>query len=448
MILEKFKNIITPTELILKNQNYKNINLINKANYIIQNRKLIHEFDDDIDQLLYNAINYYDNLNAFIVFGKNKVDGYKYFEENFKCDYILYGIKYIKICFKYIYKILYHLLYARIIIKSKKDIENYLEENFKYLTGYEYENIELTILVIRKRNIHKKYLNKDINEENYCVFIPNTKEQIKNTTSIFFNETTIKFLENQNFEYFLSKDYDISKKLFFKYKKWLMYNLNFIEQQQFMLYSSVVLFLLGNRNMNDLDLYIHTVEENILEKIKDFDNKEEYNLDYHAKNTSTWPLHWNTWLDEWAVKCGAKYFEELLGNPKYYFYFLGVKILSIDCDIVRRIERKRPKAYADLIALNKRYHFNIKYEPIPNKYIKYVSLKNITEQDKNNLLKKGGELNEVNNEIILYNDLNLNKFIEVIIKTLLDRYKMKFTENDIKNELSINNRSKNIRLYN
>lgn len=448
MILEKFKNIITPTELILKNQNYKNINLINKANYIIQNRKLIHEFDDDIDQLLYNAINYYDNLNAFIVFGKNKVDGYKYFEENFKCDYILYGIKYIKICFKYIYKILYHLLYARIIIKSKKDIENYLEENFKYLTGYEYENIELTILVIRKRNIHKKYLNKDINEENYCVFIPNTKEQIKNTTSIFFNETTIKFLENQNFEYFLSKDYDISKKLFLKYKKWLMYNLNFIEQQQFMLYSSVVLFLLGNRNMNDLDLYIHTVEENILEKIKDFDNKEEYNLDYHAKNTSTWPLHWNTWLDEWAVKCGAKYFEELLGNPKYYFYFLGVKILSIDCDIVRRIERKRPKAYADLIALNKRYHFNIKYEPIPNKYIKYVSLKNITEQDKNNLLKKGGELNEVNNEIILYNDLNLNKFIEVIIKTLLDRYKMKFTENDIKNELSINNRSKNIRLYN
>jgi hypothetical protein len=336
-------------------------------------------------------------------------------------------------------------LYARIIIKSKKDIENYLQENFKYLIGYEYENIDITILVIRKRNIHKKYLNKDINEENYCVFIPNTKEQIKNTTSIFFNETTIKFLENQNFEYFLSKDYDISKKLFLKYKKWLMFNLNFIEQQQFMLYSSVVLFLLGNRNMNDLDLYIHNVEENILEKIKDFDNNEEYNIDYHAKNTSTWPLHWNTWLDEWAVKCGAKYFEELLGNPKYYFYFLGVKIISIDCDIVRRIERKRPKAYADLIALNKRYHFNIKYEPIPNKYIKYISLKNISDHEKNILLKKGGELNEVNNEIILYNDLNLNKFIEVIIKTLLDRYKMKFTENDIKNELSI--RSKNIRLY-
>jgi hypothetical protein len=257
----------------------------------------------------------------------------------------------------------------------------------------------------------------------------------------------MKFLENQNFEYFLSKEYEPSKKLFFKYKKWLMNNINFIEQQQFMLYSSVILYLIGNRNMNDLDLYIHDVENHILEQLKDFDNKEEYNVDYHAKNTSSWPLHWNSWLDEWALKCGAKYFEELLGNPKYYFYFLGIKIISIDCDIIRRIERKRPKAYADLIALNKRYYFNIKYEPIPNKYVKYFSLKNMTEKEKNKLLKKGGVLNEINNEIILYDDLNINKFIEVIINTLLDRYKMKFTENDIKNELNINDRAMNVKLY-
>ena len=49
MILSKFEDIIKPIEETWKNLNYKNIPMKNKLNIIMNNKKLIHKFDDDID---------------------------------------------------------------------------------------------------------------------------------------------------------------------------------------------------------------------------------------------------------------------------------------------------------------------------------------------------------------------------------------------------------------
>jgi hypothetical protein len=88
MILYKLSDILNPIEEIWKNLDYRNIECKNKINYIINNKKLIHQFDDDIDFCILHAINYYDNLNSFVIFGKNKNDGFEYYTENFKNDYI------------------------------------------------------------------------------------------------------------------------------------------------------------------------------------------------------------------------------------------------------------------------------------------------------------------------------------------------------------------------
>jgi hypothetical protein len=437
MILTKFEDLFTPTYIIWKNLRYKDIGYKDKINYIINNKKLIHQFDDDIDNFLFNAINYYDNINLFVIFGKNKKDSYKYYEETFKTDYILYGLKYLKINSKNLYKMLYQLLFARFIIKTKKDITTYIQENLKYLYEYTREFIDITILIIRKRDINKKYPNIDINEKDDCVYIPNTKEQKINCSSLFLSNTSLNFMELQNLDYFLSKDYEPSKKMFLKYKKWLQNNVDYIDQQQFMLFSSIVLYLIGNRNINDLDLYIDNIPENLLVKVDQLKDKEEYNIDYSIKNTDSWPKHWNKWLDEWAKKSGAKYFEEILGNNQYHFHFLGIKVISLHCDIVRRIERKRPKAYADLIALYKRYPLKIQLQPIPSSYSNYFPLSDKSEDEIKDLLNKGGKIIEENDEISITYETNITKFINTIIDALHNRYKMSFTLDDIKRELNI-----------
>lgn len=469
MILKKFEDIVQPIEDIWKNIKYKNIDAKNKYNQILANKKLIHTFDDDVDNLMLHALNYYDNLNCFAVFGKNKNNAYKYYIDNFSDDYSLYGIKHISVNSKIIPKIMYQLLFPRMFIKTKHDLFDILEEQYTSLYNYKEEFIDITILVVCKKDLDKKYPKSDIIDKNFCIYIPNTKESIWHCASVFFCKSTIDFLEKQNFDFFLTKDNEKSKKMFLKYRSWMYNNIDNKNRSQFILYSSVILYLLGHRQMNDLDLYVHYVNEEIVEKLEEFKNNEMYNfIDFKVKNTDNWPLYWNTWLDIWAQKCGAKYFEELLANPKYHFYFLGVKIISLECDVVRRLERNRPRAYADLIALRKRYSYKINIPPIPSKTIKYVSIVDKSEDEINKLIKDayidkstddiryisidkstneinilikdGVILNEKQKELKIECKNDIERFINTIIYALNTRYRMVFTIEEIKRELNMDSK--------
>lgn len=447
MILTKFDDISKPMEETWKNLNYKNIECKNKLNFIIKNKKLIHNFDDDIDNIILNILNYYDNVNSFIIFGKNKKDSYKYFVDNFSSDYILYGIKHITINFSLIHKIMYQILFPRFIIKTKHDLNNYISENYKFIANYENSTIDITILVVCKKNLHKKYPPTDIVDDNYCIYIPKTKEEIWNSACVFFSNSTLLFLEKQNFDFFLTKEMEQSKKMFLKYRKWLNNNVSEVYQPQFMLFSSVVLYLLGHRSMNDLDLYIHTIPEDLQAKLNELNTDSNFKfIEFKVKNTSNWPLYWNTWLDEWAQKCGAKYFEEILGNPKYHFYFLGIKIISLECDVERRLSRSRPRAVADLIALRKRYSYNVNIPPIPSLSIEYIKLDEKSKSEIEELIRKGGKLNEENKEICVTSNTDIPKFINTIIYALHTRYRMTFTITEIKRELGMENEHKSIKI--
>ncbi len=437
MIFTKYEDLSKPIEDVWSKLNYRNIECKNKVNEIISKKKLIHQFDDDIDNMILHAINYYDNLNNFVIFGLDKNAGYTYYQENFKNDYLLYGIKHIRINATHLKKIMYQLLFERIIIKTKKELYDYIENEYGFIHRYNKEFIDITVLIVCKKDLTKKYPSNDIISTNSVVYIPNTKESIWNCASLFFCNSSMQFLEKQSFDYFLTKDMENSKKMFLKYRIWLNNNIPREFRSQFMLFSSIVLYLLGHRAMNDLDLYIHTLPNELVEKCNELKEPELNFIEFKIKNTDNWVNYWNTWLDMWAQKCGAKYFEEILGNPKYHFYFLGVKIISLDCDIVRRLERNRPRAYADLIALRKRYSIDVEIPPIPNKLMKYIPLTDKSEEEIAKLIEDGGTLNEKNNEISLLCNNDIPKFIATIIYALNTRYRMTFTEIEIKRELNM-----------
>lgn len=438
MIIDKFEQLQIPINEIYAKLDYRSIEARNKINDIISKKKLIHDFDEDIDDFILYAINYYDNLNNFVLFGLNKNESYRYYSDNFKDEYILYGIKHIRVKSTMIIKIMYQLLFSRMIIKSVNDILKYLNDNYSYLANYDKEFIDITILIVRIKDVNKKYP-RDIINENYIVYIPNTKESTWNCASIFFSNESLRFLELQNIEYFLTKDMEKSKKMFLKYRSWLNSNILYKDQMQFMLFSSIVLYLIGNRSMNDLDLYIHTIPSEIIELTNEFKEPIFNYIEYKIKNTDNWPDYWDTWLDNWANKCGARYFEEILGNPRFHFYFLGVKIISLNCDIIRRIERGRPRAIADLIALRKRYHISISIPSLKDKITKFISIKDKSEEIIDKMIKDGGILNEKNKEISIEVTHDINKTIQTIIYALKERYRMTFTESEIKRELNMEN---------
>ena len=208
-----------------------------------------------------------------------------------------------------------------------------------------------------------------------------------------------------------------------------------------MLFSSIVLYLIGNREINDLDLYIDNIEPEIAEKVKQFDEDEMYKyIEYSMKgNESKWPLHWNSWLDEWARKSGAKYFEEIISCQRFHFYFLGVKIISLNCDIQRRIIRNRPRATADLIALRKRYVIP-KFPKIPAPEIfrdEFQCVKDKTEEEIRELIRNGAIYNPENKEIKITTRNDIDRFINTVIWALKERYKMIFTVDEVRYELNM-----------
>ena len=442
MILNNIEDLHIPIDEVWSKIKYKNLGLKSKLNILINTKKLITIFDEDIDEIFIHAIKYFENLSNFIIFGKNKNDAYRYYVSHLKDKYILYGIKTIDFEAVHIMKLMYQLIFPRCAIKSKQELYDHVYKKYGFLYKQFVDNptmpININILIVCKRDLHQRYPMHDISESNFVIYYPRNDEEKEISASLFFNKTSLKFIELQCFEHFIKKENNESKMMFLKYRSWIYENIDVLTRSsQFMLFSSVVLYLIGHRAMNDLDLYIHSLSEELCNDVNfAFDNNEEFNfIEYQIKGTEKWPHYWDTWLDIWAQKCGAKYVEEILGNPEYHFYYLGVKIISLHCDLVRRIERQRPRAYADLLSFRKRYAYKIDIPSIPKNSWKYIKLSAISESEKDALIKKGGVIDEENQEIKLEEEINCDKFLGTIIYALKENYRMDMTISDIKRDL-------------
>jgi imidazoleglycerol phosphate synthase glutamine amidotransferase subunit HisH len=448
MILTNFKDIVVPTEIIWSHLNYRNLEAKNKINFLIQNKKLIHEHDNDIDTFILNAINYYENLDCIVLFGKDKTESFKYHTTHLKKHTLLYGIKHMHLKTSLVIKIMYQLLFTRTQIKKKEDLLDYIKENIEYIHRLKELNIpsiDVTVLFLCKKTLTYKCY--DVLDPEYYIYTPSCRESLSICSSLFYCESSIKFMKVQNITNYMNfisaqqseiehEKRNKSFEMFSNYRRWIYDNIDYINRQQFILYSSVILYLLGNREMNDLDLYVHTVPDEDYFKLIEYKTNNTF-VDFRVKNRENWPHYWDTWLDEWAIKCKAKYFEEIIGNSNYYFYFLGVKIISLDCDIVRRIERYRPRAYADLISLRKKYSYPIHIPPIPKQLSKFESIADLTKEEIEEKIGQGAILNEKNNEIKVMYDTNIDKFIGTILYSLKERYGIILTQEDIYRELNM-----------
>jgi hypothetical protein len=109
-----------------------------------------------------------------------------------------------------------------------------------------------------------------------------------------------------------------------------------------------------------------------------------------------------------------------------------MKIVSIDCDIQRRLFRQRPRAFADLIALRKRYPISITIPSIPESETKYVKAKDVsTDEKKKEMIDEGYIFDEEKKEWFLVQKINKINFLSTVQWALRERYRMDFTEDEI-----------------
>jgi endonuclease/exonuclease/phosphatase family metal-dependent hydrolase len=228
--------------------------------------------------------------------------------------------------------------------------------------------------------------------------------------NMFFNKNTMKFLKKQQSWKILDMKYTI--RLFNRLKEFY-HNYSLMEIENSMIFSSGILFTYGLREINDLDV-IMLSSDNISEKeITDFNSDKKYDLDISYEKNKEFNAEWIKELNTRANMCGAKDYKELILNPRYHYYFMGMKFLRLKCDIYTRFKRGRPAQITDLLIL--RQSLKLKYElSIPTETKVY------DEDNKKDVIKKVDE----------------TEFLKTVKFYLLKRYFIDLSTTNIKNWIS------------
>lgn len=260
-----------------------------------------------------------------------------------------------------------------------------------------------------KRELREMFYNKDIENNvsgatlhNY-LHISDTDAHTYDYAGVFFNDNSLKFLQRQQ-TWRLIRMYNTNK--LFKNFKQFMSKYTQQELEKLLIFSSGVLFSYGIREANDIDgILLPTI--NI--SPSDIDNLDKNKYDISYKGSKEYNDNWEQELNNRAVFFGASNYQELVINPKYYFYFMGFKILRLKYDLMLRFKRYRPAQITDLLVIRQMFNFN--YELIIPK----------TVSEYNETLKK--------DEI---KDINENKLLSTIKFYLKNRYHLELSSEQIK----------------
>jgi hypothetical protein len=336
----------------------------------------------------------------------------------FKKKNNVYVIKTIKLTYHEFFPFLYQIFFNRNTYTSFSDIKQICDKLFNK------QNYKYFVLVLYEKN--EDLRNALELETDFSFYSENFIETIELTKFLFNNNSlnSLKYIYVRNYynpRFVNCKNYLIT------FKKWLYENINPLDRDRVLIYSSAILYIYGIRDCQDLDIYVNWLPlkgnnknfSNKINKIAFSNNKLDF-VDLAYKGIGEWVKGGKKeYLDDWFIKewpslFGANDMQEVCFNPSFYFSFLGLKFITLEGDIARRKCRSRPASYADLIAINYYLKLNIEIPRLPTEYYKISASGKKNKLD--NLEKMIEFYKKIQNRLIIRFGLkmNLDKIIKLV----------------------------------
>jgi hypothetical protein len=320
----------------------------------------INNDDYEANELILNYIRCRSNIKILIQFSNRQL--------NFT-GYNLYCHKKISLQRNAIECLIYQIFCLTSKFKSFEEIKKYVDllniKKDKIINIYLYEN---------------KGKADNLNVDLTCDFIsPNFISSIM-WGELLFNKNSLNLLNEMLLERFLTKLFDRTRLILNTYKKILLIRkITLLEQSKFLVVSGSILSSYGLRLNSDIDIMISNfpnyIDKLTLCKISDLfldKNKKLFFMDaFHPK--VNWLEHWKEWHPRWGSYFGANNILECIYNPKFHYYFCGIKMIILEAEIIRRNLRERPAAIADLLMYNRLLNKNIKIFPIPKSVVQNIN---------------------------------------------------------------------------
>ena len=135
----------------------------------------------------------------------------------------------------------------------------------------------------------------------------------------------------------------------------MLLNTNLLEQNNFSLFGGASFYTHGIRKLGDLDgLCINdkniSLEEKIYKDMFDKSTKIDF-MDIGMPNSKAWSNKWNEINEIWVQNMKIKNLDDVVLDPSNYYYYNGLKILTLKNSIELKKIRYFASDYADFIML-------------------------------------------------------------------------------------------------
>lgn len=199
-------------------------------------------------------------------------------------------------------------------------------------------------------------------------------------TRLFFNKNSMMALHFQDLNSHLSKNFGTCRIYLNTIKNWITKNISPIDYDRFMFMSSTVLYIYGIRVCRDVDGFVSGKPMSKDSKTPFLEEKLRKNFyDKHTKfffadigmpGTKLWKDRWDDHDKPWFDIIGIKYRDQLIFDPEQYFWYNGMKFVTIKNDVRRRILRRKVTDYGDLMEIERKTNIEIEYPIVPDEYSK------------------------------------------------------------------------------
>lgn len=372
------------------------------------------------------------NMKPIVIIGKHTKKQLEDFISKLVTDNnetIIYSLKSVKIQPNAFNSMMYHLHGYRDRFSTLESNEFKLNKSSNPITDFHYLLLESDSSLSQPINSFDNS-SKDSSKDSYSNSIkPLVCESLQEAvhwSQIFYNDNTLDMIQKVDLSRHLHIGMRRCRTYVQTFKKWWQYKVNPIDQLRFMVFSSAILYSYGVRDCNDLDIYLSAGHPKLSKsKTPNLDKEVDaiainpktklHFIDLSSPGYDDWipkerREHWNRWfLSEFPKAFGAKNMDETIFNPQFHFYFMGLKLIYWNADIVRRQLRKRPASYADLIAINQLTNQKVEIPPLPETFYRTVGVQNT-----------------------LNTPEKINKFLNSISLRLYERYNITMSVDDLK----------------
>lgn len=207
------------------------------------------------------------------------------------------------------------------------------------------------------------------------------------------NSLSIKYLKYMSFDRIIKFADSIKKLNIFLYQTYK--NLSLFEMEIVTVTSGTISFSLGIRENTDIDLLVYIMNKKLYREVTNKLTKNlnirGFDIDVPDGNLILGYYYPNVIVDSIKISTNNTpndNYDAIYFNPKYYYYFYGLKFANIMTHLYWRFMRNRPAQAAEMLAYHKMLNIPIPLPSIPKyKYITRRYLDNSENVDKFRLIK-------------------------------------------------------------